>query len=398
MWDFGDGVIRTEDNYHTTHEYSASRYYTLKLTITLKDGTPLTSEQGVFVGPGTRYIQGHTIYGDEIWYSGGTYVIQGRIMVAQGGRLTIEPGAIVKFNKMANGSLMGISVQGTLIADGTTDQPIVFTSVNDNSVEGATGDGTPAAGDWDAINFKSESANSVLRHVVVKYVGYTGSYNYGSGYDNNAGAIQVYSSSVSIANSEINTNKTGVYIKGASPTILASNILNNTGQGIYLDGAGPSIRDSIIKSNTQEGIKCINGSLPTVEGNTFDGNLNYGLFNNDVTVIVNAQQNDWGDPSGPYDPSDDCASGGWYNPSGLGDKVSDHVNYTPWEGEGWAVEIKGDVNGDTVVNLADAIVVLHILSGIQIQFAVNPGADVDGDGKITMAEELFILQKISGLR
>ena len=68
----------------------------------------------------------------------------------------------------------------------------------------------------------------------------------------------------------------------------------------------------------------------------------------------------------------------------------------PWTG--WSVEIKGAVNGDTVVDLADAIAVLHILSGIEIQFAVNPGADVDGNEKITMAEELFILQNISGLR
>ena len=53
---------------------------------------------------------------------------------------------------------------------------------------------------------------------------------------------------------------------------------------------------------------------------------------------------------------------------------------------------------EMIADLADAIAVLHILSGIEIQFAVNPGADVDGDEKITMAEGLIILQNISGLR
>jgi uncharacterized membrane protein len=37
-----------------------------------------------------------------------------------------------------------------------------------------------------------------------------------------------------------------------------------------------------------------------------------------------------GRDTGPYDPSDDTATGGWYNPDGLGDKVSDHVDYMPW--------------------------------------------------------------------
>jgi len=57
----------------------------------------------------------------------------------------------------------------------------------------------------------------------------------------------------------------------------------------------------------------------------------------------------------------------------------------------------GDVDGTPPVNLADAILTLQIMSGL------NPGgvhldADVDGDGKIGKQELIFILQKVAGLR
>jgi hypothetical protein len=49
-------------------------------------------------------------------------------------------------------------------------------------------------------------------------------------------------------------------------------------------------------------------------------------------TTLNATNNNWGDPTGPLDDSDDRAAGGWYNPNGKGNKVSDHVNYYPWTG------------------------------------------------------------------
>lgn len=63
----------------------------------------------------------------------------------------------------------------------------------------------------------------------------------------------------------------------------------------------------------------------------------------------------------------------------------------------------GDVNGDSLVNLADAVLTLHILTGVA--GAGSQGnqsdllqADVNGDGKIGLAELIFILQKTATLR
>ncbi|MDM8553386.1 FG-GAP-like repeat-containing protein [Desulfococcaceae bacterium HSG7] len=63
----------------------------------------------------------------------------------------------------------------------------------------------------------------------------------------------------------------------------------------------------------------------------------------------------------------------------------------------------GDINGDGNVDLQDAIIVLHVLSGYDDAGLIRPGyvasgADVNGDGRIGMEELLYILQKEAELR
>ena len=82
-------------------------------------------------------------------------------------------------------------------------------------------------------------------------------------------------------------------------------------------------------TNNDAGIRVRYGADPTMIHNNIFGNANYGI-SNEVTEVVAAERNWWGDPSGPYDPSDDILTGGWYNPGGAGDTVSDYVDYDPW--------------------------------------------------------------------
>ena len=60
--------------------------------------------------------------------------------------------------------------------------------------------------------------------------------------------------------------------------------------------------------------------------------------------------------------------------------------------------IKGDVNSDGAVNLADAIMALQVISRMITAQTVNKVADVNGDDKIGMAEVLYIMQNIAGMR
>jgi subtilisin family serine protease len=60
--------------------------------------------------------------------------------------------------------------------------------------------------------------------------------------------------------------------------------------------------------------------------------------------------------------------------------------------------LKGDVNGDSNIDLADAILCLKVMSGKASAAEVYMEADVNGDGKIGMAEVIYILQKAASLR
>lgn len=64
---------------------------------------------------------------------------------------------------------------------------------------------------------------------------------------------------------------------------------------------------------------------------------------------------------------------------------------------------KGDLNGDGKIDLADAVLVLKVISGVDTSGLIlsdftSSGAEVNGDNRVGMAEAIYILQKISGLR
>jgi hypothetical protein len=59
---------------------------------------------------------------------------------------------------------------------------------------------------------------------------------------------------------------------------------------------------------------------------------------------------------------------------------------------------KGDVNGDSSIDLADAILCLNMMREKASTAEIYMEADVNGDGKIGMAEVIYILQKVAGLR
>ena len=83
---------------------------------------------------------------------------------------------------------------------------------------------------------------------------------------------------------------------------------NGTGHGIGIDGTPSNIY-----------INC----------NKIYDNTGYGIYNYSG-VPIDATHNWWGHATGPHDNSDDTATGGLYNLDGLGDAVSDYVDYRFW--------------------------------------------------------------------
>lgn len=74
------------------------------------------------------------------WNTGKIYILSGRIAVLEGVTLTIEPGAIVKgeAGTEANASALIITRGAKIMAEGTAEQPIIFTSAADNIKPGET--------------------------------------------------------------------------------------------------------------------------------------------------------------------------------------------------------------------------------------------------------------------
>ena len=93
-----------------------------------KNPTPVVgdpSENEVFTGMLTE---------NTVWVSTNIYELAGKVVVPEGITLTIEPGTIIK-GRTGTGSLASaliVARGGKLIAEGTADKPIVFTTIDDN--------------------------------------------------------------------------------------------------------------------------------------------------------------------------------------------------------------------------------------------------------------------------
>ena len=87
-----------------------------------------------------NFILSGKINTDRTLKTGNTYKLRGIVYVVDGAKLTIEPGVTIQGEKSSRGTL--VITRGTqLLANGTVDKPIIFTS------DAAT----PAMGDWGGI-------------------------------------------------------------------------------------------------------------------------------------------------------------------------------------------------------------------------------------------------------
>ncbi len=94
------------------------------------DEDPVTPQPTPTTG---NVIVSSNISSNTTWTSDKVYQLGGRITVLDGVTLTIEPGTIIKgeAGTGANATALLIARGGKLIADGTADAPIIFTSVAD---------------------------------------------------------------------------------------------------------------------------------------------------------------------------------------------------------------------------------------------------------------------------
>jgi hypothetical protein len=172
-------------------------------------------------------------------------------------------------------------IDGTFRVLGTSSDPIYFTSLRDDTIGGDTnGDGggsTPGRGNWRRIEFRdsSDDANSLIEYAEIRY-----------------GGDDVYAG----------PNYGAITLIDASPTVQNSTIVESEAYGIRT-------RDS----------------SPNLVCNDIYDNGSYGLFNESIATVVDAQDQWWGSQSGQSGPYHSTL-----NPDGTGDRVSDGVDFVPW--------------------------------------------------------------------
>lgn len=248
------------------------------------------------VSADTIYKSG-TITTDETWTSDNVYVIGGgypSLSIASGATLTIQAGTVVKFD---SGGRM--SVSGVLDLQGTASNPVVFTSLKDDTYGGDTNeDGIatwPEPGDWGYISFgyTHPDTTNTFEYALVRYGGHYGhNTNLLEAYgdvsliiDHNtfehfyANANAIYFSGVSrpgtIADNTITIpgNGTGIHILNSVYITVSNNTVSAQGSGIGIlvdNSTAVTVNNNSI-SNTEYGIKAV-GASPVISNDTLTDN------------------------------------------------------------------------------------------------------------------------------
>jgi hypothetical protein len=155
------------------------------------------------------------------------YTLGASVTVPTGMTLTISAGQVIK----AFGGV-GLTVDGTLTAQGTAAAPVVFTSVRDDTSAGDTNnDGAnsaPGRGDWVGLIFNADSTNNVLDRVQVQYA---------AGFGGVAG-IADHGGSLNVTNSALNNNNGPPISADGSvqPTLSNLTATGNSVNGLVVPG------------------------------------------------------------------------------------------------------------------------------------------------------------------
>ncbi|MBU1137157.1 right-handed parallel beta-helix repeat-containing protein, partial [Patescibacteria group bacterium] len=173
--------------------------------------------------------------------------------------LTIKPGVTVKGVSKDYPSLL---VKGVLKAQGTADNPIVFTANTS----------TPQNGGWSEIVFDGADDGSVLNYVNFEYGGYPAAY----GTKTFNEMLRIIGSDVVIQNSTFKNSLNGaVYLENSSSSISNSVFSNNTSTAIVVSGSlsAPTIENCRFENNGGNGIDILSEASPVITNNVFSNNF-----------------------------------------------------------------------------------------------------------------------------
>jgi hypothetical protein len=178
----------------------------------MQDNSGDTEKDAVVVSgkPGKpALVKDSVINRNTIWQ--GEILVEGVISVKRGATLTVRPGTVVKFkkidrdkNKVGDGEIM---VEGRLIARGTPEKKILFTSAEKN----------PEKSDWSYVQFISSDGGNVIENCQFEYA-YTG--------------VMIHYANVKITNSLFKNNRRGIHFTSTDMPVDHCTFVDNQ-IGVY---------------------------------------------------------------------------------------------------------------------------------------------------------------------
>ncbi len=168
----------------------------------------------------------------------GTYSLTSSINVPRGETLTIQSGVIAKVFGYR------IDVGGELNIQGEANNPVIFTSRDDDTVGELIGDSDsrPSAGDWRGIIFETGSSGTIEHSI----------FRYGGGSNNPAIKIQ---DNITLSNCEFSNNQSdGIMIlnKTVPAVIQDCSFLNNGGYAVNLEHPNSLVLTDFQNNTAQE--------------------------------------------------------------------------------------------------------------------------------------------------
>ncbi len=164
-------------------------------------------------------------------------------------------------------------------------------------------------------------------------------------------------------------------------------VIRGANRGIDCTNASPTITKARLEQNYY-GLYASGSSNPILDTCYIADNTQYGVFNSGNSFTIKAENCYWGDCTGPEHTS---------NPGGLGDVVTDYVDFDPWSCD-VILPLAGDVSLNGLIQAFDASLILRHLALLDTltpqQLLIG---DVSGAAGMTAYDASLILQYLVGI-